>query len=82
MVRFMTLICPSVYGWKAILCFNLVSIILHKDLQNLLRKWQSRSEIIEEGSRKSFQTNWKNNRATSSLVTVFLQGMRHTILPN
>lgn len=81
MLRFTTSVCTSIYWWKAILRFNLVSIILHRDLQKLLKKWPSQYETIECNP-KFFPTYWKNNRAASSPVTVFFQGIGRTILLN
>jgi hypothetical protein len=41
-----------VYGWKTILLFSLVSIILYKLLQNLPRNRVSRSMIMDVGNPK------------------------------
>jgi hypothetical protein len=79
-IRFTTSVWPSVWGWKAMDLVSLVSSSDQRLDQNVLRNQLSRSETMVCGIPKCTQTHSKKSLAVASVVMLFLQATRITIL--
>ena len=78
--RMVTLDCPSVSGWKAVL--NQRSVLRRENIssQNLLTNHGSQSEMITSSIPCSLNTWLTNKRAYSAAVISLVQGKKCTIL--
>jgi hypothetical protein len=72
MIRFMTSIWPSVWGWKFLDLVSLVSISDQRLDQNVLRNRLSRYETMVYGIPKCTQTHSKKILVVASTVMLFL----------
>jgi hypothetical protein len=81
-ILLMTFVCPLVWGWKAV---DLVSLVSNSDQrldQNVLRNLLSIYEIMVCGIQKCTHTCSKKILVVASVVILFFQVVRMTILEN
>jgi hypothetical protein len=71
-----------ILGWKAMDLVSLVSIHDQRLDQNVLRDWFSRLEMMVYGVHKCTHTRSKKSLVVASVVMLFLQATRITILEN
>ena len=76
---FVTLACPSIYGWYVELKLKFIPIFFHKVVQKFPTNLVSLSEIILLGIRCNLTTSLKNKLATCVTSLVLKQGIKWAI---